>query len=134
MGKSYQLMVFSRGTYFIAANWREDQRRTVKALDDMKYRFDSINRVRLNVTISFPVHNSEVRDGEQRNCSAFLEQVMRTRSILIVVFSLIASTVLAAGEDTGSTKVIYPDTRRVDQTDDFFGVKVSDPYRWLEAD
>ena len=28
----------------------------------------------------------------------------------------------------------YPETRRVDQTDEFFGVKVPDPYRWLEAD
>ena len=28
----------------------------------------------------------------------------------------------------------YPETRRVDQTDTFHGVKVADPYRWLEAD
>ena len=28
----------------------------------------------------------------------------------------------------------YPETRRVDQVDEFFGVKVPDPYRWLEAD
>jgi prolyl oligopeptidase len=28
----------------------------------------------------------------------------------------------------------YPDTKTVDQTDDFFGTKVSDPYRWLEND
>jgi len=28
----------------------------------------------------------------------------------------------------------YPDTKAVDQTDDFFGTKVSDPYRWLEND
>jgi prolyl oligopeptidase len=28
--------------------------------------------------------------------------------------------------------MIRPDTRRVDQTDDFFGTTVSDPYRWLE--
>ena len=26
----------------------------------------------------------------------------------------------------------YPDTRRVDQVDTYFGVKVADPYRWLE--
>lgn len=28
----------------------------------------------------------------------------------------------------------YPETRKIEQTDDFFGTKVSDPYRWLEAD
>ena len=28
----------------------------------------------------------------------------------------------------------YPETRRVDQIDEYHGVKVADPYRWLEAD
>lgn len=28
----------------------------------------------------------------------------------------------------------YPATRKTDQTDDYFGTKVSDPYRWLEDD
>ncbi|MES2753703.1 MAG: prolyl oligopeptidase family serine peptidase [Pseudomonadota bacterium] len=32
------------------------------------------------------------------------------------------------------TKPAYPDTRRVDQVDEQFGVKVADPYRWLEND
>ncbi len=32
------------------------------------------------------------------------------------------------------TKVDYPKTKKVEQTDDYHGTKVSDPYRWLEDD
>jgi prolyl oligopeptidase len=32
------------------------------------------------------------------------------------------------------TRVNYPETRKVDQVDDYFGKKVADPYRWLEDD
>ncbi len=28
----------------------------------------------------------------------------------------------------------YPVTKKVNQVDDYFGTKVSDPYRWLEYD
>ncbi len=28
----------------------------------------------------------------------------------------------------------YPDTKKVDQVDEYFGVKIEDPYRWLEND
>ena len=28
----------------------------------------------------------------------------------------------------------YPDTKKSNQTDDYFGTKVPDPYRWLEDD
>jgi len=28
--------------------------------------------------------------------------------------------------------LIYPHTRTVNQIDDYFGTKVTDPYRWLE--
>ncbi|HND17619.1 MAG TPA: S9 family peptidase, partial [Saprospiraceae bacterium] len=31
-------------------------------------------------------------------------------------------------------KVKYPKTKTVNQVDDYFGTKVSDPYRWLEDD
>ncbi len=33
-----------------------------------------------------------------------------------------------------SGRLHYPEARKTDQTDDYFGVKVPDPYRWLEND
>lgn len=39
--------------------------------------------------------------------------------------------------DTGKkpeAKLTYPETKTVEQADEYFGVTVSDPYRWLEAD
>lgn len=32
------------------------------------------------------------------------------------------------------TKLVYPQSKRVEQVDDYHGVKVADPYRWLEDD
>ena len=33
-----------------------------------------------------------------------------------------------------SAQLKYPVSKKTDQTDDYFGTKVSDPYRWLEND
>jgi prolyl oligopeptidase len=33
---------------------------------------------------------------------------------------------------TAAAKLQYPESRRVDQVDDYFGEKIADPYRWLE--
>lgn len=38
------------------------------------------------------------------------------------------------GMNSQESKLKYPETKKVDQTDDYFGTKVSDPYRWLEDD
>ncbi len=48
---------------------------------------------------------------------------------------------VAAGASTSSArssasskdpKLVYPESKKVDQVDDYFGTKVTDPYRWLE--
>ncbi len=45
----------------------------------------------------------------------------------VVLICLIAA---AAAEE----RIEYPQTRRVGQVDEYFGVRVGDPYRWLEED
>lgn len=38
------------------------------------------------------------------------------------------------GKTAEATGLHYPNTRKVDTVDDYFGTKVADPYRWLEDD
>jgi prolyl oligopeptidase len=41
---------------------------------------------------------------------------------------------LLSGLQKSHAQLTYPATLKVNQTDDYFGTKVSDPYRWLEYD
>ena len=36
------------------------------------------------------------------------------------------------GGGGGSSPITYPETKKVDVVEDYFGTKVADPYRWLE--
>ncbi|MDV3457603.1 prolyl oligopeptidase family serine peptidase [Sphingomonas sp. HF-S4] len=57
------------------------------------------------------------------------------RRALLVLPLLFASPALAqTRSETPVTKPAYPETRRVDVVEEQFGVKVADPYRWLEND
>lgn len=46
----------------------------------------------------------------------------------LLVCTIFTMTVFA------QSKLDYPETKKVDQVDDYFGTKVADPYRWLEDD
>ena len=43
-----------------------------------------------------------------------------------------AATTAATSSTSKDPKLVYPESRKVDQVDDYFGTKVADPYRWLE--
>jgi prolyl oligopeptidase len=60
------------------------------------------------------------------------------RNRLITVF-LMAALVLFVScrsktPDVEQSEIFYPETKKVDQVDDYFGTQVADPYRWLEDD
>jgi prolyl oligopeptidase len=66
--------------------------------------------------------------------------VHRSRRALLtlVAFMLFAATATANPDaaiiDPAEARLRYPDTRRLDIVEDHFGLKVADPYRWLEND
>src|SRR2546423_10878416 len=59
-------------------------------------------------------------------------------TLAAVSFSLSPSLRLVSaqrnGDDGGNSPIIYPETKKGDIVDDYFGTKVADPYRWLEDD
>ncbi|HEV7797183.1 MAG TPA: hypothetical protein VGO73_03440 [Pyrinomonadaceae bacterium] len=44
------------------------------------------------------------------------------------------SSAPAVSSVTGSPSIVYPETKKSDIVEDYFGTKVADPYRWLEQD
>lgn len=53
---------------------------------------------------------------------------MKKLSLLILAVSLLSIY------SCNRANINYPETKKVDQVDDYFGVKIDDPYRWLEDD
>ena len=52
----------------------------------------------------------------------------------IKLLSLLTISMFLSAGVFAQTKIEYPKTRKVEQTDDYHGTKISDPYRWLEDD
>jgi prolyl oligopeptidase len=70
---------------------------------------------------------------------AFLAVVLSLAAIAPFLHRAGAQSVAAPGASTSTAansssdpKIVYPESKKVDQVDDYFGTKVADPYRWLE--
>jgi prolyl oligopeptidase len=53
------------------------------------------------------------------------------RSFVVAVAVTLLAPV-ASAQVQQAQRLTYPETKKIDQVDDFFGTKVSDPYRWME--
>lgn len=68
---------------------------------------------------------------------------MKLSFALAIAFAMLALSLTAPlrgvhaqrnGDGGGSGPIKYPETRKGDVVDDYFGTRVADPYRWLEDD
>ena len=53
-------------------------------------------------------------------------------ALLLTACLLVAPAITPAQQQQGSGRVAYPATKTIPHTDDYFGRKVADPYRWME--
>src|SRR6187551_263703 len=58
---------------------------------------------------------------------------MRLNKIILSA-SMAAFTIACSEKKTEIANMNYPETKKVDTVDTYFGTQVSDPYRWLEND
>ncbi len=56
------------------------------------------------------------------------------KSILFLYLGIISLAGISHAQTQPSSKITYPQTKAVDTITDYFGNKISDPYRWLEAE
>jgi prolyl oligopeptidase len=56
---------------------------------------------------------------------------MKKPMLMLILLAVVIALAACAKE---TARLAYPQTKKVDQVDDYFGTKVADPYRWLEDD
>lgn len=56
------------------------------------------------------------------------------RKYYIGILALNVLIMLSSCEKSGQNKIKYPETKKCDTVDNYFGTSVADPYRWLEDD
>lgn len=59
---------------------------------------------------------------------------MKNIILFVSAVSLLTSCKCASDKREQEAPLIYPQTKKTEQTDNYFGTVVSDPYRWLEND
>ncbi len=68
-------------------------------------------------------------------CAKYLPGLdQMNRRITLLATALVLAAVSTTTNGLAQEPMEYPETRRGNQVDDFFGVGVPDPYRWLEKD
>jgi prolyl oligopeptidase len=73
----------------------------------------------------------------ERDSLPFFFVSTNTISMKKILSLFFAGSLLAScqpGEKDTAMKLTYPETKTVDQVDNYFGTDISDPYRWLEID
>src|SRR5437762_5919967 len=60
-----------------------------------------------------------------------MSQFDRMRRLVVAGVVGLAASAADAQVQQGQ-RLTYPDTKKVEQSDDFYGQKVVDPYRWME--
>ena len=75
----------------------------------------------------FFIYLNETETSNQKN--------LKMRKLLLC--AVLLSIFVSCKNETEKVKLItvnYPETKKVDTVDTYFGEKVADPYRWLEDD